>query len=80
MMSLEQVREQVFPHSENFFFYLSDGHWTLAHAHEVLRENRLGLLETAGLAMAIASFQCSTPETVYEKSARWSWPDGRPEL
>jgi hypothetical protein len=20
------------------------------------------------------------PETTYEKSARWAWPDGRPEL
>lgn len=38
---------------------ISAGTWTLAHAHEMLRDGGLNLFQIAGLAKAIACFQCS---------------------
>jgi len=58
-ISPEHVEEQVFPHTENYFHMLSEGHWSLAHAHDVLRGDNLSLFQIAGLAKAIACFQCS---------------------
>ena len=39
--------------------FLNDGHWTLEHAHEVLRtDERMTLFQIAGLAKAIMIVQC----------------------
>lgn len=58
-MSAQAAQKRIDREAQNFAGFLRDEHWTLEHAHQVLRESNLDLFKTAGLAKAIACFQCS---------------------
>lgn len=58
-MSGQEAQRRIDLEVQNFAGFLRDEHWTLEHAHQVLRESNLDLFKTAALAKAIACFQCS---------------------
>lgn len=61
-MSSRAVQARIDKAAQEFGALIRDDHWTLQHAHDVLmhadREGR-DLFTIAGLAKAIACFQCS---------------------
>ena len=66
-MSARTAQAKIDVEAQNFGALIRDGHWTLEHAHQVLVDGAaktpglrgLNLFEIAGLAKAIACFQCS---------------------
>lgn len=66
-MSARTAQAKIDVEAQNYGAMLRDEHWTLEHAHQVLSDgvNRtpglrgLNLFQIAGLAKAIACFQCS---------------------
>lgn len=58
-MSGQEAQRRIDAEVQNFAEFLLYEHWTLEHAHQVLRESNLDLFKTAALAKAIACFQCS---------------------
>jgi hypothetical protein len=61
-MSGQAVQQKIDVQSKKFANRLSGGTWTLNDAHNVLLDadkHELDLFQIAGLAKAIACFQCS---------------------
>lgn len=58
-MSEQEVQRRIDDAARTYDAFLREDVWTLEYAHSVLRENKLDLFHTAGLAKAIACFQCS---------------------
>lgn len=54
--------------------YVADGYRLALDAYQCERKNPTPLMRQA------AENVLTSKETVYEKSARWAWPDGRPDL
>lgn len=59
-MSAFAVQKLIDKEAQNYGAMIRDEHWTLAHAHDVLRGDNLDLFKLAGLAKAIACFQCTS--------------------
>ncbi len=57
-MSGRAAQKRIDAEAQNYGLMLRDEHWTLQHAHDVLKGDRLNLFQIAGLAKAIACFQC----------------------
>jgi hypothetical protein len=60
-MSTRSAQAKINVQAERYIHLLMEGEWTLEYAHHVLThidENHLDLFEVAGLAKAIACFQC----------------------
>lgn len=58
-MSGREAQKRIDKHAQNYAQFLADEHWTLEHAHHVLKTDNLSLFQIAGLAKAIACFQCA---------------------
>lgn len=58
-MHPSRVQAQANDEFNNYYGLLAVGHWTLEHAHSQLTGGNLSLFQIAGLAKAIACFQCS---------------------
>lgn len=60
-MSGRDAQARIDREALNFTDMIRDEHWTLEYAHQRLRNDngRLNLFQMAGLAKAIACFQCS---------------------
>jgi hypothetical protein len=61
-MSGQAVQKKIDVQAQKFANRFNSGTWTLNHAHSVLQDadkHELDLFQIAGLAKAIACFQCS---------------------
>jgi hypothetical protein len=58
-MSGRAVQEKIDEAAQTYAAFIRQGVWTLEHAHAELRNNERDLFHTAGLAKAIACFQCT---------------------
>lgn len=61
-MIAKKVQTNIDAHVDTYFYRITSGEWTLAHAHSVLTNpdaNKLDLFQIAALAKAIAICQCA---------------------
>ena len=58
-MSSRVVQARIDREAQAYAEFIRDGRWTLEHAHHALRNDNLDLFQIAGLAKAIACFQCN---------------------
>jgi hypothetical protein len=58
-MSYAKVKELCKEHAMKFGARIQSGEITLEQAHKMMQEDKLDLFQVAGLAQAIACFQCS---------------------
>lgn len=58
-MSAQAVQSRIDKEAQKYGAMIRDEHWTVAHAHDVLTGDKLNLFQIAGLAKAVACFQCS---------------------
>lgn len=58
-MSVEAANKRIDREAKRYEVMLREQYWSLEHAHDVLRNHNLSLFQIAGLARAIACFQCS---------------------
>ncbi|WP_213303507.1 hypothetical protein [Paraburkholderia sacchari] len=57
-MSAHAAQQRIDREAAKFAAMLRGDHWSLEHAHHVLKNDNLSLFEIAGLAKVIACFQC----------------------
>ncbi len=58
-MSGRSAQVRIDQETEQYAVLIRNDQWTLEQAHQELRNPKLDLFKTAGLAKAIACFQCS---------------------
>jgi hypothetical protein len=66
-MIASNVQQRIDAEVDSFFEMIVQGHWTLQHAHDVLKnpdEYRLDLFKIAALAKAIAICQCADQQGI----------------